>query len=340
MLRILANKHLRPRIADFYITTSGGNAVAFSEGSNDFTAAETGAGLPVLTLKQPFARTGLVFGTTGGTSGSYVSQAAASTKAAFSLKINDSGGSATDTQAQGFVLGWDSTDTNLVKLQDVKGSERETRIWGARITSAGIVSFGSSDVSCNRSATGTYDLTFKRAFKQKPIVLVIAANVVTTAKAGRSNGQLFADGSSVTASHGRIFFYNAGTTLTNTDFHIIVVGNDIIDEHGGARAIVRNPQRKPRITAGQLVPSATPTFNIGTEDCTAVQNGTGDYTITFKTAFRQIPVCAATANNCRATIIAVTTSTLQLRLSDSGDSVTDPTSVDFLALGTEDPCEY
>lgn len=339
MLRELKTRHNGPRMFYGQVTTSGGNAVTANIGSNDYsTVTESAAGAPVITLKQPFKRLPVVVGTAGTTvaAGGYVDLAAASTTAILSLGLKDAAGSGNDGVADFLAFGYVDSDTDRVLKQSVLCSKRRSRIFGAKLTGDGssvTVNFGKTDVSASRTSQGVYAVTFKRAFSQTPIVLAcgISSSAVRAPKiTGKS------------ATGCTVSLYDEAGAVQDDAFYLVVVGTDIRDEHGGAFASIDNPQRKPRIVVGQItVTAGTPAFTINSNEFSSVtDNGAGDFTLNLNDAFRQAPIIIATGRGGRVQVHTGSASVPRLICRNAAGTAADPTTVDFILLGTDDPSEY
>lgn len=58
---------------------------------------------------------------------------------------------------------------------------------------------------------------------------------------------------------------------------------------------IKSPQRAPRILSFKVTGTGTAAISVGSKDATLVDNGTGDYTLTFEAPFKRVPVAVATA---------------------------------------------
>ena len=207
------------------------------------------------------------------------------------------------------------------------------RLCGARITSAGVVSFGSTDFSCNKTATGAYTVTFKRAFSKPPIVIPLADGTLA-----------FPTIDSITETSCVIKTWNAAAVAADSAFHLMVYGGQGKDEIGRFPKPVMNSQRQPRLNQYYVTYSAgTPSYTIGGPQATGnpTDNGTGDFTITFAKPFRQIPVVAACTRTAGCGVRIVSVSTTSVRLLDTtAASAASDSDTAVIVLGSDDPSEY
>lgn len=104
---------------------------------------------------------------------------------------------------------------------------------------------------------------------------------------------------------------------------------------------VKCPQRKMRMLALRITGTGTAAINEGASNgsangATLTDNGTGDYTITFGTAFGRAPVCTvtpvATAGDVIATIHTVSTSAVRITTWDGTDGTTAKDAVFHLLV--------
>lgn len=335
MLREIVDRFVNPRLfyGNFTITSSPSATVNI--GGADWTLARGGAGLFTATRKQPFTRVPLVFGSSYTGNGSYVDLSGASTATLDNLRLNDATGAASDGTVDILSLGYGSSDANLVGAQHLTCSRRRSRIMCARLTGATpSLDFGASDFSLSKTGTGVYALTFKRAFASTPCVFATAV---------LNSGNRGVIISSKTAAGVTLSVHNQAGTATDAILHVVVVGSDSRDEHGGANARVQSPQRKPRIVAGSVTQSAG-TYSLGqnAQAFTGVtKNGTGDITLTFKQPFRQAPVVILSAAGTRSQLASVSATDVRLvGLAGGAPTATDPSLFNILAVGSDDPSEY
>lgn len=339
MLRTLKDAYCDPRLFAGKVTTSGTNTVTKTIGSDDLaTNTEAGAGLPILTLKQGYSRTPLFLAApgTGATNGSYCDQAGASTNSVFTSRIANAGGTGIDAAMHYLALGYLSSDISLVKPQQVLCSKRRSRIVGGKVTTSATVAtvaFGKSDFTVTRTAQGVYTVVYKRAFAQSPVVLPIVINGAAVRSPVVSLD---------TAAGCTITFADTTPTAQDCDFYLIVVGSDSRDEHGIAWDPIMNPQRLPRIVAGQITYSAgVPSVTVNAQSFSSItDNGTGDATLNLARPFRQECIVMATSRSGRVQVSVGSASAPRLLAMNAAGVATDPTSVDFILLGSDDVSEY
>lgn len=110
------------------------------------------------------------------------------------------------------------------------------------------------------------------------------------------------------------------------------------------RRNVEMHQRKPRIEAFEVDGvSATAAINIGSLRASLVDNGAGDYTLTFTDAFARKPMAVATSQTTGVLceIAAISASSIQINCFDvaTGAAATDAV-FDLLVVGFDSDEEY
>ncbi len=343
MLREVKHNHIRPRLLGFQFTTTVTPSVTANVGSNDLsTLTRGGAGLPVATFKEGTNRTPILVCTNGGAvaAGGYSYLAAASTATQIQPTIANAGGTAVDGTCEALALTYHSSDANIFRPQIVFGSKRRSVIFAAQIQTDGSVLIGKKDISCTRTGTGAYTITFMRAFGQTPVVIVTSVSTAG-ARAPRVDTKSVS-GCTITVAD------NTGTSQ-DSKLNIVVLGCYGRDDHGQARNTLENTQRFPRIVAGQITWTAgTPAFTINPLGFTSVvDTGTGDVTFSYAATFDRMvpfkrePIVVATARGAlRAQIAASSATSLEIQTRNAGGVLTDATTVDFIAVGSNDATEY
>jgi len=96
---------------------------------------------------------------------------------------------------------------------------------------------------------------------------------------------------------------------------------------------LRGTQRKARILALRVDGTGTAAIDEGSIDATLVDNGTGDYTLTFAAAYQRVPVCIAQTLTADSVIqvAAVSVTSVQINAFDATDGTTAK-DVDFHLL--------
>lgn len=96
-----------------------------------------------------------------------------------------------------------------------------------------------------------------------------------------------------------------------------------------ARKFSRTPkcgQRLPYVMALRVDGTGTASILEGGSDCTLTDNGTGDYTLTFRQAFRRTPVITVSALTAaiHCQVFAISTSSVQIKtFAVDGTTATD-----------------
>lgn len=89
---------------------------------------------------------------------------------------------------------------------------------------------------------------------------------------------------------------------------------------------VKSTQRLPRLLAFKVTGTGTAAIGEGSTDAVLTDNGTGDYTITFNTAFARAPICAgnSTTANIHCEISSSSTTAVRvLTRATSTNTLTD-----------------
>lgn len=109
-------------------------------------------------------------------------------------------------------------------LRTVKGEQRGMRVIAARVDGTGTASIlegGDTSLSLTDTGTGDYLLTFGEPFQRVPVVIPVAATSAVEVRLGTI---------SKTAVQILGFASADGTTATDTDFHVVIIGFDAEDE--------------------------------------------------------------------------------------------------------------
>ncbi len=338
MLRELKNAHYNPLLASYEFATTGTPTVTTSIGAGDvFSISRPTAGQPVPVLKTAYTGVAPIMVGTGGTAaanGAYVTISGAQGTTTLIPGLVTSAGVATDGSMEILSFGWQSSDRNLCAPQLVKTTKNHSRvIWGKFTGATPTVDFGKKEFTIVRTAQGSYTITFLRPFARVP---VITAFCVSTGGANR-----VARISSKSVSGCTVLVHNQTPSSADSVFYLVVVGVDSADETWGLRYPIRNSQRLPRIVAGRITYSGgVPSITVGTGDFTIADTGTGDCTITFTKPFAREPAILANSRALRTQGHTVTASSARILTYSAGAVATDPTSFDFLAIGSDDLTDY
>lgn len=340
MLRVVRHPHLEPITSAFQVSTTVAPSITLDIGGDNATAARTAAGAFSLTHRTAFARTPVVIGTIGTdiAAGGYFTSTVGTTSSLIAAGASlDNAGSADDGTADCLVFGWNSDVTDITKLQDVCGRRRAVRVIGCKVTTdtqVATVSVSKGDFTVTWVSTGVYTVTYKRAFAAMP--LVFASGIHTSAIRAPKVTSKTKAGCVVT-------LYDETGTVQDGDFYLLVYGFDMWDVHGRAKAPIENSQRKPRLLAGRItVTGGTPAIAISSNDFSSVtDNGSGDYSPVFRTAFKREPIVICSGANVRATLkSAASTTEFRVITANAAGASTEATSVDFIVLGSDDSTVY
>lgn len=106
---------------------------------------------------------------------------------------------------------------------------------------------------------------------------------------------------------------------------------------------IKGTQRLPRLLALKLDGTGTAALNEGANDASLVDNGTGDYTLTFAIPFARTPVVVASsltaAINIKLHAISATAVQIKTFATADGTTATDA-DLDILVLGWDTPDKY
>lgn len=108
-------------------------------------------------------------------------------------------------------------------LREIKGTQRLPRVLAFRVDGTGTASIleGAFDATLTDNGTGDYTLTFAKPFARVPVVL--GASILA------ASGVVEIDAISATAIGIKTFAVD-GTTATDVDFHVALLGFDSADQ--------------------------------------------------------------------------------------------------------------
>jgi hypothetical protein len=340
MLREITNKHIKPRISPFKVTTTA-SGVTVNSGYGDFTATRAGAGQVVLTDRQGYSRSALVFLTQGTSDGYYAAYQSATTNTKdFPIRLFVQNGTAAEGILEGFTFGWDSSDLGLTKVQRVAATNNAPRIIWTKISSSGVPQINASDFSAT-AASGVYNITYKKAFARTPIVM--ANSIDSTSSVGIS-----AKITNSTAAGCTITMSPESTTPGACQFYFCAIGSDAQSDSAKGRMPIQTSQRKTRILAAQVtMASGVPSITVGAETGGAdfsgiVDNGAGDFSLTFATPFAREPAVFVTTSNQRSQLsTAATTAGCRVLIKAANGDNTDVDGVtNIFIIGSDDATQY
>jgi hypothetical protein len=336
MLREVINKHIKPRIIPFQVTTLS-SAATVNIGYGDLTATSASAGASILTTRAGFSRNSLIFGTTAAAVGSTTTIAAASiSKNTFTLNSGSQADSGLDATMDGILFGWDSTDLSLCLKQKVVSTQTSPRtIWGKVTGSSGAVAINANDFSCTRVSDGVYTVTFDKAFGKIPVVLIQPISATASARVSSY--------SSKTATGVTVNISDAAATPADSDFYILAIGSDSRSDSGRGRMPLQNSQRKPRIVGAQIlytggVPSIVVGGATGGADIgTLVDIGTGNGSFIIGDLFKREPAIFLTSSR-RAQVVSNSAGAVEYFTFNSSGTATDTTTttpLNVFIIGTD-----
>lgn len=182
--------------------------------------------------------------------------------------------------------------------QSLKNTARSPRLMAFRISAAGAVTIGGTQGTCS-VASSVYTITFNRAFGRACMAWVTP--VAATQKAARVT--------SVSASSVTIALFDSSEAAEDNIFDVVVLGWDSDNEQWGMGQSVQVPQLKPRIEAFRVDGVGTANIALGSTDATLVDNGTGDFSLTWTKAFARAPIVVVTGKAGRAQLLSAATTT-------------------------------
>lgn len=341
MLREVVNKHVKPRIVPFQVTSTASTATV-DIGYGDYTATRTGTGAITLTHRQGFSRNGIVILGQGSVISSYaVYNSATADESAFPIELIADGGAAADGIMEGVCFGWDSSDLSICKKQRVAATQDAPRIiWGKVNGTTGAMTFGGSDFGCTRVSDGLYTITFKKAFGKTPVVFTTAINTSSTTSFPQRVFSKTAAGCSVQTA-------TESGSANDANFYIAAIGTDGRSDSARGRLPLENSQRKPRIVAGQVtMASGTPTISIGgatggADLTTMTDNGAGDFSVTIAESFIREPAIFLCSTDQKCQVHSYTAGVVRILTKADNGNNTDVNGVtNILIIGSDDATEY
>lgn len=341
MLREVINKHIKPRVVPFQVTSTA-STVTVNTGYGDYTATRTGTGAITLAHRQGFARNGLVLLGQGSATGSYaVYDSATNNTSSFPIKLVADGGAAADGIMEGICFGWDSTDLSLCKAQRVAATQETPRIiWGKVNGTTGAMYFSAPDFGVTKVSSGLYTITFKRSFARTPVVFTTAINTSSSTSFPIRVFNKTAAGCSVQVA-------TETASPNDGDFYICAIGSDSRSDAGRGRMPLENTQRKPRIVAGQVtMTGGTPSISIGgttggADLISLTDNGTGDFSVTIAEQFAREPAIFLCTTSQKCQIHSYTSGAIRiLTKNDAGDNTDVNGVTNIFIIGSDDATQY
>lgn len=341
MLRPITNNHCQSYWQSFSFTSTTAPSASTTIGTGDVVSiTRPSAGQVVPVLETPYSSPAITAVTPAAGALGYAGIiAAAQTNNTLVPGIHDSGGNFIDASYEVFSLGWRSLDRNGTRPQILLSSKEKERIIWCKVTAAtGVITIGNSDFTCTRTALGNFTFTFKRAFGRTPVV---QATPIFAAVSGNRLPRITAKSA---GSCTVVFANRAGSADDPTSFYLIVSGVDSIEEDCRNFSQVFSSQRKPRIIGGRVTYSGgTPSITIGAGDFTIADTAVGQCTITLTKPFaREFAICGAVRTASRFNLEIPNTASVALidTLGTASGALADPTSFDFIAIGSDDATEY
>lgn len=343
MLRTVYQSHFRPRLIPVKFTITG-STVTYTMGEADTSASRTGTGAATITYDTPFKRGGFCLYSQGTQNGGFC----ANNEATFGVStcapklLNADGTTPVDGTIDAVIYGYDNqnNDTGNMRLPVQSTLDRSRIIWGRVSASSGTATMGASDFGISKASTGTFNITFKRAFGRAPAVIVTPVSASASGRPKVTN---------TTAAGCTVTMYNGVPTATDIPFYICAVGTDSIQETGRCRYDLQSTQRKPRIIAFRFNVSGTSLniFNNSSDFLLATRSGVGQYNFTYKYPFKREPAVFAFTNNagtpniaCANTSSSSTAVYVDTRAANGSTLAEAVGHTDVIIIGSDDASEY
>lgn len=301
MLRSLKSPHIGTHITAGLVSTTA--TASMSVGAGDFlTVTRNSAGKTTLTRYRAPIRPGIVLAQafTSIANGGYGTYDTDPSSASVVSEFLDASGSGDD--GLGFVLAVDYLNEftdRTSPYQGVTNTARSPRIMGFKISSAGAAAIGGTQSSSVSKATSVYTTTFARAFGRD--CMVFCTPIAAAQKA--------CNVTAVSASACSVATFSSAEAAEDNSFYMLVVGWDAKDEQWGGNKRIQVPQLKPRLETFRVSGSGTAAIALGSTDASLVDNGTGDYSLTWTTPFAREPIVICTAKAGRAQCLSAATTT-------------------------------
>lgn len=336
MLRPIKNSQLSPRAIGIKATNNGAGAITSKVGEADVTFTYTDVADTTCVFKKQMQRGTVVVASAGDdiVDGGYpfLDKATRATdKTGFIVTTGNASGVADAGTFSAIAVGWDSQFTDSFKKDTaiVHGTRPLGRMIGFRVA-AGVITHGTRDGSIVTNSTGNYTITFRRSYGN--------ANVVAVASVENSSGGSYKI-VSATATSVNIKTFNTSNVAAAINFHLIVLGWDTRGESGKQARPLESTQIRPRLLAFHVVNTAgTPAVTIG-NDVTVTDNGTGDYTFTFRKPFERAPLVVGIGNSSRFTVKAASTTTAVTVVTRNAAHAAADADCSVLVLGFDSPDE-
>jgi len=302
ILRKLQTPHLLPLLQPFKFTVAATPSATLNIGSQEATISRAAAGFASIFPNDYYGRNSIIVATPGAdvAQGGYAAYNSTAGQADVSAYLTNAAGTGDDGTGYAMVLGFEDDDTDrLEPYQSVRTQAVSPRLMGFKVDAAGTISSGSNQAAISL-ASSVYSLTFNRTFGRGSVVVV--SPIAATRKAVRVTA--------ASALGASIETYDpVGTALEDNSFYCLVMGWDTPDEQAGFRRTCRVPQLAPRMESYFIDGTGTASIDIGSEDGTLTDNGTGDYSVTFKQPFTRAPIVIVTGRTHPAQLLASATTT-------------------------------
>lgn len=224
------------------------------------------------------------------------------------------------------------------KLFPVKAPMLSPRLVVGQFSSAAVATIGSGDFTASKTATGTYEITFRRPFAQAPIIVGMgyddATATVLTTYSKTANSCIIK------------VFGCVAAALADGSFSLFIVGSQGVGECGfDSLRQVLSTQRGARITGFGIDALSGTLFTVGGpttgKDFSSASAADSNGTFNITDSFRRNSVFIATGEDAPARRSGGISSSTQIGIR-AFDLAGDPadTNVEGIVVGFDDPSEY
>lgn len=345
MLRSIKSAQRKPRLIGLRAATAASATNSQSIGAFEGTFSNDSSDEQLdVSLAKPFARAEVVqISTPGADVAAGGAAIAALTPAASALSIStqDQAAAPDPGESHTLILGFDSEDKHsngsVGSIRDsLKGTRRNPRLVTGEYDPASGVTISGRRVASTLQATGDVLLTLDRQFRSGAVAVAIPSTATPGAACRIA---------SATAAEINILTTDAANSPADIAFHFAILGFDDADDahfdHGGS---VQTGYRHPRILPLRVDNmSTTIELAVGAELASVVDDGVGQFTITFAEAFKRKPIvlaCSAASAAPRLTLLSASATECSLDVSNVSGTLTDSDEVHVLVIGADDETDY
>lgn len=184
--------------------------------------------------------------------------------------------------------------------REIKTNRVRSRVVGIGLdTTTPTVSFGGANLTgVSKTGTGDVTATFRTNYADTPVCVGCVGS-------GIPDGGYLTLFPSPTTSSVRFRLLNSGAGAGDSTGDVICFGRDSANSELTDPQIVKCATDRCVLLGITVDGTGTASITTGKGDATLVDNGTGDYTLTFTPAFGRTPIIAATVQNAATSMIKV-----------------------------------